>query len=139
VVVRTTTGDGTVKHDYHLSNTSPETPLAEFARVYCAMHRIEECIKRAKSDAGLAQYQVRTWNGWHHHQTLSLIVAWFLVQEARRGKQIHTGANSSHGATLRSLDPQYRSRMPNAQATPAFQQPHRSPQRIGARLSLQST
>ena len=38
-------------------------------------------------DVELAESQVRTWSGWHHHQALSLIAAWFLVQEARRGKK----------------------------------------------------
>jgi SRSO17 transposase len=77
----------TVKTDYYLSNGSPEIPEAEFARVAKAEHRIEECIERAKSEAGLADYQVRNWKGWHHHQTLSLIATWFLVAEARRGKK----------------------------------------------------
>ena len=45
--------------------------------------------------AELADYEVRTWNGWHHHQTLSLIATWFLVQETRWGKKIHPG---DHGA-----------------------------------------
>src|SRR6201981_1205879 len=56
------------------------------ARVFKAQHRIEESLKRAKGEAGLADYQVRTWEGWHHHQTLSLIATWFLTQETRRGK-----------------------------------------------------
>jgi SRSO17 transposase len=72
----------------------PETALPEFARVAKAEHRIEECLGRAKSDAGLAQYQVRNWIGWHHHQTLSLLATWFLTQEDQRGKKIYTG---SHG------------------------------------------
>jgi len=137
VVVRVTAADGTQKHDYHLSNGSPDTPLAEFARVYCAMHRIEECIKRAKSDASLAQYQVRTWNGWHHHQALSLIATWFLVQEARRGKKVHAGADRSGGPTLCRLAPQQGPRIPHVQAIPPFQRSHRSPQRIGKSSSLQ--
>ena len=33
VVVREEQSDGTMKHDYHLSNAAPETPLAELARV----------------------------------------------------------------------------------------------------------
>src|SRR5207245_262112 len=33
VVVRERQQDGTVKHDYYLSNATMETPLAEFARV----------------------------------------------------------------------------------------------------------
>jgi hypothetical protein len=99
VVLREEQSDGTMKHDYYLSNGIPETPLVEFARVAKAEHRIEECLQRAKSDAGLAQYQVRNWIGWHHHQTLSLLAAWFLTQEDRRGKKVHPGfdgADSPH-------------------------------------------
>ncbi len=100
VVVREEQSDGTMKHDYHLSNAASETALAEFVRVVKAEHRIEECLERAKGEAGLAQYQVRNWIGWHHHQTLSLLAAWFLAQEDLRGKKIHTGdhspANSHH-------------------------------------------
>lgn len=87
VVLRTREEDGTVKHDYYLSNAPPETLPGEWARVSKAGHRIEECLQRAKSEAGLADYQVRTWSGWYHHQTLSLLATWFLVQETRRGKK----------------------------------------------------
>jgi SRSO17 transposase len=87
-----------VKTDYYLSNAAAQTPLIEFARVAKAEHRIEECIQRSKSEAGLADYEVRHWNGWHHHQTLSLIATWFLVTETRRGKKFnpcyHAPANS---------------------------------------------
>jgi SRSO17 transposase len=98
VVLRECQDDGTMKHDYYLSNASSETTLSEFARVANAEHRIEECLERAKRDAGLAQYQVRNWLGWHHHQTLSLLAAWFLTQEQRRGKKIHAGADSTDGS-----------------------------------------
>jgi SRSO17 transposase len=82
--------------DYYLSNANADTEKAEFARVAKAEHRIEECIERAKSEAGLAAYEVRNWKGWHHHQTLSLIATWFLVCEARRGKKMDA---CNHGAT----------------------------------------
>ena len=84
------------KTDYYLSNARPETTLAEFARAAKAEHRIEECLRRAKSEAGLADYEVRNWRGWHHHQTLSLIATWFLVTESRRGKKMDPG---DHAAT----------------------------------------
>jgi SRSO17 transposase len=87
VVFRERQRDGAWKHDYLLSNASLTTPLEEFARVYKAGHRIEECLKRAKREAGLGDYQVRTWEGWHHHQALSLLAAWFLTPETRRGKR----------------------------------------------------
>jgi SRSO17 transposase len=95
VIVRERQEDGSWKHDYYLSNASQDTALTEFVRVTKAEHRIEECLKRAKSEAGLAHYEVRTWEGWHHHQTLALIATWFLLQETRRGKKMDTGANRS--------------------------------------------
>jgi len=54
VVFRERQGDGAWKHDYLLSNASLATPLAEYARVFKAEHRIEECLQRAKGEAGLA-------------------------------------------------------------------------------------
>lgn len=87
VAIRSREEDGGWKHDYYLSNAPADTPLAIFGRVANAQHRVEECLKRAKSEAGLADYQVRTWLGWHHHTTLSLIATWYLVQETRRGKK----------------------------------------------------
>jgi SRSO17 transposase len=85
-VTRERQGDGMFKHDYYLANAAPDTPLEELGRVAKAENRIEECIRRGKSEAGLGDYQVRNWIGWHHHQTLALLAAWFLNQETRRGK-----------------------------------------------------
>jgi SRSO17 transposase len=100
VVFRERQEDGTWKHDYLLSSAPLATPLWEFARIFKAEHRIEEALKRAKGEAGLADYQVRTWEGWHHHQTLSLMATWFLTQETRRGKNPDAGVDSSPGANL---------------------------------------
>ena len=90
-ITREQQADGTVKHDYYLSSAEPETPLIEFGRVAKLAHRIEECLERGKGEAGLADYQVRNWIAWHHHQTLSLLAAWFLNQETRGGKNPDTG------------------------------------------------
>lgn len=86
-VTRERQSDGTFKHDYYLSNADPGVALKGLARVSKAAHRVEECFERAKGEAGLGDYQVRNWVAWHHHQTLSLLAAWFLNQEARRGKK----------------------------------------------------
>jgi SRSO17 transposase len=80
-----------VKVDYSLSNAAPETPLGECARVAKAEHRIEECLQRSKSEAGLSDYEVRHWTGWQHHQTLSLLATGFLVRETARGKKMDAG------------------------------------------------
>lgn len=98
VVFRELQGDGTYKHDYLLSNACLTTPLAAYARVFKAQHRVEECLQRAKGEAGLGDYEVRTWRGWHHHQALALVATWFLTQEARRGKKMDAGVDGAAGA-----------------------------------------
>jgi SRSO17 transposase len=99
-VTRERQADNTYKLDYYLSNADADVPLEEFARVTKAAHRVEECIERAKGEAGLADYQVRNWIGWHHHQTLSLIAAWFLNKETRRGKNTDPRADVSATAAV---------------------------------------
>jgi SRSO17 transposase len=98
VVLRVRGDDGVMKHDYYLSDAPSGTLPGVLARVAKAGHRVEQCLQRGKSEAGLAEYQVRTWSGWHHHQALSLIASWFLVREARRGKKGDAGADGAAGA-----------------------------------------
>lgn len=94
VVIRYLDEHGVTKYDFYFSNAPHTTPVKEFARVALSAHRIEEAIKRAKSEAGLSHYEVRNWQGWHHHQVLSLIATWFLVCESHRGKKMDTGDHS---------------------------------------------
>lgn len=97
VVIRGLDEDGATKRDYYLSDAAPETLPGVRTRVAKAEHRVERCLQRGKSEAGLAESQVRTWSGWHHHQALSLIAGWFLVQEARRGKKGDAGTDGAAG------------------------------------------
>jgi SRSO17 transposase len=69
---------------YTLSNAPPDVPLAEIVRVHAERHRIEQMFEEAKGETGLAHYEVRSWVGWHHHMTLSLLALWFVATEARR-------------------------------------------------------
>ena len=139
VVFRERQGDGIWKHDYLLSNAVLGTPVAEFARVFKAQHRIEECLQRAKGEAGLADYQVRTWEGWHHHQTLSLLATWFLTQETRRGKNPDTGADGAAGAgdDRRLTEP--RAGLSSAGADSPHDEPPIETQRRSTTLSLATT
>ncbi len=99
-VTRERQADNTHKVDYYLSNAAASVPLEEFAWVAKAAHRVEECVQRAKGEAGLADYQVRNWIGWHHHQALSLLAAWFLNKETRRGKNTDSRADESATAAV---------------------------------------
>jgi hypothetical protein len=69
---------------YALSDAASDVPLEELVRARFARHRIEEVFEAAEGEVGLAQYEVRSWVGWHHHVTLSLLALWFLCGERRR-------------------------------------------------------
>jgi len=76
-----------VKHDYYLSNAKDGTTYEEFARVILGSHRVEDGFRRAKGECGLADYEVQSWTGWHHHVTLCLVATFFLTKETMRGKK----------------------------------------------------
>lgn len=139
VVFRERQGDGSWKHDYLLSNAEVGTPVTEFARVFKAQHRIEECLQRAKGEAGLADYQVRTWVGWHHHQTLALLATWFLTQETRRGKNLDTRADGAAGASAARWPDRGAPGLPSAGAAAPHGEPSFAAQRRGPALSLAPT
>jgi SRSO17 transposase len=138
VVMRRREADGTLKHDFYLSNADRELPLKEWARVAHAEHRIEECLRRSKGEAGLAQYQTRTWPGWYHHQTLSLLASWFLIQETRRGGKNHPRADGAPGAHRPVSDPASRDPMRPTRADRARTDPLAQADRTRKMLSLQS-
>jgi SRSO17 transposase len=85
--------DARHRYHYYLSPTCvskgelAEPSLAELARVIKAGACIEASFKRGKSEVGMDEYQVRTWEGWHHHMVLSLVAVWFLIGEMHRGQQ----------------------------------------------------
>ncbi len=139
VVIRSLDEEGVTKHDYYLSNAPSDTPLGEFARVALAAHRVEECIKRAKSEAGLADYEVRNWAGWHHHQVLSLMAVWFLVQETRRGKKAHARVDHSPSARRFGDASTSRHSAHHASKHRTRQNPPLATQRRGSLLSLEIT
>src|SRR3984957_126756 len=136
VVFRERQGNGSWKHDYGLSNAPLSTPVAEYARVFNAEHRIEECLKRAKSEAGLAAYQVRTWEGWHHHQTLSLLATWFLTQETRRGKKADARADGAASAGADRGAAEAAVAVGGSRAHPPHRQPPITPERESAAVPL---
>jgi SRSO17 transposase len=76
---------------YALSNALSGVSLSELVRVKGQRPRIEQAIQEGKGEVGLSQYEVRSWVGWHHHMTLSLLALWFLcleksvVEKKRRG------------------------------------------------------
>jgi SRSO17 transposase len=86
--------DARYRYHYYLSPTCvskgelAEPTLAALARIIKAGACIEASFKRGKSEVGMDEYQVRTWEGWHHHIALSLLAVWFLIGETHRGQQV---------------------------------------------------
>jgi SRSO17 transposase len=136
VVFREKQGDGTYKHDYLLCNDVLDATVEELARVYKAEHRVEDCLKRAKSEAGLGDYQVRTWEGWHHHQALSLLATWFLLGETRRGKNPDSRSDGGSAAGDDRRAARSDASGPQPDANHAHRQPPPQTQRGSAPLPL---
>jgi Transposase DDE domain/Polyketide cyclase / dehydrase and lipid transport len=64
------------------------TALAELVRVAGARWTVEECFQAAKNETGLDHYQVRRYDAWYRHITLSMLALAFLqVTAAQRGHQ----------------------------------------------------
>lgn len=64
-----------------LSNADEEVPLANVVWAHAQRHWQEAGLKEAKSEVGMAHYEVRGWRGWHHHMSMSLLALWFLALE----------------------------------------------------------
>jgi SRSO17 transposase len=64
------------------------TTLAELVRVAGTRWAVEECFQAAKNETGLDHYQVRRYDAWYRHATLSMLALAFLqVTAAQRGHQ----------------------------------------------------
>ncbi|WP_460401316.1 IS701 family transposase [Actinophytocola sediminis] len=54
--------------------------LHDLAWIAGSRWRIEECFQQAKNEAGLDEYQVRSWRAWYAHITLAMLAhAWLAV------------------------------------------------------------
>lgn len=127
-----------VKTDYYLSNADVKTPLHEFCRAAKAEHRIEECFQRAKGQAGLADYEVRNWTGWQHHQTLCLLASWFLTVETRRAEKKDTSDDFQPSAAWDRIDPSHGTRMRYTITRPLANRTTITPQSASTAVSLET-
>ena len=77
--------DGT-KLKFCLSNAKPEVSLHRLADMQVARHFVERAFEDAKGACGMADYQARGWQAWHHHMALVMVALMFLAKErlARR-------------------------------------------------------
>ena len=103
--------DGTFK--YSLSNAPSATSWERLAYMQAQRFWIERCFQDAKSELGMAQYEVRGWTGWHHHLTLVCLALLFTLQERCRAIT-HTPLLSARDIV--ELLAQYLPRRPRSEA-----------------------
>ena len=65
--------DGREELAYYIAAGPARTPLTRLARTAGARWSIDGAFESAKQEVGLADYEVRSWTGWHRHVTLSLL------------------------------------------------------------------
>jgi SRSO17 transposase len=67
---------------YYICHTHHPVPLAELVRVAGSRWGVEETFQFAKNETGLDHYQVRKYDAWYRHITLSMLAAAFLAVTA---------------------------------------------------------
>ena len=72
--------DGT-KLKFCLANAKPQASLRRLAEMQVARHFVERAFEDAKGACGMADYQVRGWQAWHHHMALVMVALMFLAKE----------------------------------------------------------
>lgn len=77
------------KVKYSLSNAAAQTSLERLVQMQRQRFWIERSFEDAKSEGGLADYQVRGWLAWHHHMALVLMAMLFMLEERLSQKQSH--------------------------------------------------
>lgn len=65
---------------YAFCNASKDASLMRLAQMLCTRYWVERALQNAKSEAGLDEYELRGWRGWHHHMTLTLLTMLFLLE-----------------------------------------------------------
>jgi len=77
---------------YYLSNAPQSTPLETLAGVAADRWSIEMTIEEGKGETGLDEYEVRYWQSWHRHITLSMMAhAWLASVRQGEGEKNRPG------------------------------------------------
>ncbi|HZM04245.1 MAG TPA: IS701 family transposase [Candidatus Saccharimonadales bacterium] len=63
------------------TNAPKEMSDEELAYMQGQRHWIERGFEDAKSQLGMADYEVRKWRGWHHHMAMVALAMLFLLKE----------------------------------------------------------
>jgi SRSO17 transposase len=79
VVTREIGAPETIK--YSLSNAAETFSLQRLAYMQRQRYWIERAFQEAKNEAGMDEYQARSWQAWYHHMALVMMALLFLLRE----------------------------------------------------------
>jgi SRSO17 transposase len=80
--------DKTPKCSFFISNASTSTKLNTFVWLSGLRWAIEQCFEETKSEFGMHHYEVRKYQGWHHHILTCMLGHFFLWHlKIRLGKK----------------------------------------------------
>ena len=73
-------GNKDTKYSFSNGGINQYTPR-EFAYFQIQRYWVERNFDDAKNEVGMSDYQVRKWNGWHHHHALVFMASLFLLKQ----------------------------------------------------------
>jgi SRSO17 transposase len=72
-----------------LTNAPKQATLKRLGWMQRQRYWIERTFEDAKSECGMADYQVRKWNAWHHHMALVMMAMLFMLSERIQHKDTY--------------------------------------------------
>ena len=79
IVTREIDAEKTTK--YSFSNGREDVSISRLAYMQRQRYWIERAFQDAKNEAGLDEYQARSWQAWYHHVALVMMAMLFMLQE----------------------------------------------------------
>jgi len=68
-------------YKYSLSNADEKVSVKKLAPMQAQRFWIERAFEDCKGCCGMKDYEVRSWNGWHHHMALVMMAGLFVLSE----------------------------------------------------------
>lgn len=78
IITRTLETNPKIKYSFSNGEVDQYT-REEYAYFQCSRYWVERSFDDAKNELGLSGYQVRKWNAWQHHQSLTMMAGLYLL------------------------------------------------------------
>jgi SRSO17 transposase len=86
LIVRRETGSPE-RIKYSLSNAPETTTTERLTFQQGQRYWVEQALRNGKSEAGMGDYQLRLWLGWHHHMAMVMLALLFMFEVRREHKE----------------------------------------------------